>query len=189
MYIVYNCYYPVLSVNTYFQLQRKHHSSGWMERGMCKKIIQHTSEGGWYQAVAVDSKGLLAVTDGTNKCIHLILKDEGALLRSIGTGVLGSNLFGVAFDLNGNVWVTDYTNSKVVKLSQQGQLLQAMHQTGSEGVHFHDPFGVSVNHGGLIYVCDCDSHHVTVLDEDSTFLFMFGSQGNDQEYPVLHYCH
>ena len=128
-------------------------------------------EGGWYQAVAVDSKGLLAVTDVTNKCIHLILKDEATLLRSIGKGVLGSNLFGVAFDLNGNVWVTDYTNCKAVKLSQQGQLIQAMYQTGSDGVRFHNPFGVCVSQEGMIYI------------------YVYFKEILDQEYPDLHYCH
>ena len=130
-----------------------------------------------YQAVAVNSEGLLAVTDGENMCVHLLSKD-GALVRSIGKGVLDANMFGVAFDLKGNVWVTDWVSNKVVKLSQDGQLLQTICYAGSKSVNFRSPCGMSVSPEGLIYICYYGDHRVTVQDEESTFLFAFGSKGS-----------
>ena len=122
-----------------------------------------------------NSEGLLAVTDGENHCVHL-LTNKGALVRSIGKGVLGISLFGVAFDLKGNIWVTDSVNNKAVKLSQNGH--QTMHCTGSEDVHFRNPTGVSANQEGQIYICDSNNHRVTVHDEEGKFLSTFGSQGS-----------
>ena len=59
----------------------------WKNLGPCLKVIQHIKEGGSYNWVAVNSKGLLAVTDGANNRVHLLTK-EGALVRSIGEGIL-----------------------------------------------------------------------------------------------------
>ena len=154
----------------------KHPLRDWRKLGKCQKVIQHSPQG-WYDAVTVNSEGLLAVTDGPNHCFHL-LTTKGALVRSIREGVLGSVLYGVAFDMNGNVWVTDCSNNKLVKLSQSGQLVQTIHHTHSESDRFHGPAGVSVSQEGLIYVCDSGNHRITVHDEEGKFLFAFGTEGS-----------
>ena len=161
----------------YFHLQVKDPLRDWREIGECQKVIQHSPGGSGYQAVAVNSEGLLAVTDGGNRCVHLLSKD-GTLVRSIGKGVLGDQLLSVAFDLKGNVWVTEWGNHQVRKLSQDGRLLQTIHCVGSDDDHFNYPAGVSVSTEGLIYICDHDNHRVTVHDEDGKFLFSFGSEGS-----------
>ena len=143
---------------------------------MCQKVIQHSPGGGGYRAVAVNSEGLLTVIDGMGKCVHLLTK-EGALVRSIGKGVFSPFSPGVAFDLKGNVWIADYDNNKVVKLSQDGRLLQIIRHASSNGDCFSHPTSVSVS-PGLIYICDSGKHRVTVHDEEGKFLFAFGSKGS-----------
>ena len=130
-----------------------------------------------YYAVAVTSEGLLALTDLLCNCVHL-LTEEGTLLRSIGEGVLGGLLYGVAFDPRGNIWVTDCDNNKVVKLSLDGQILRTICRTSSGSVHLGNPSGVSVSAEGLIYVSDPDGCRVTVHDEEGKLLFAFGAKGN-----------
>ena len=146
--------------------------------GKCQKVIQHRPGGGWYSAVAVNSEGLLAVIDCTNTCIHL-LRTEGALVRSIGKGVLDGNLYGITFDLKGSIWVADHGNNKVLKLSQDGRLLRTIDHAGSKSDQFYYPIGVSVNPEGLVYICDNGNRRVTVHDEEGMFLFAFGSKGSD----------
>ena len=158
-------------------LQVRHTLRGWRKPGKCQKVIQHTPGGGPYYGVAVNSEGLLAVTDCTNDCIHLLRK-EGALVKSIGKAILGGYLGGITFDLKGNVWVADKGNNKVLKLSQDGQLLQTIDHAGSKSDHFNHPTGVSVSPEGLIYICDRYNHRVTVHDEEGVFLFAFGSKGS-----------
>ena len=160
------------------QLQVSHLPRDWRKLGKCQKVIQHTPGGGDYGGVAVSSEGLLAVTDATNNTnIHLFTK-EGALVRSIGKGVLGGDLWGITFDLKGNVWVADEGNNKVLKLSQDGRLLQTIDHAGSKSDHFNHPLGVSVSPEGLVYICDSCNHRVTVHDEEGMFLFAFGSKGS-----------
>ena len=86
-------------------------------------------------------------------------------------GVLGGWLSGVAFDLKGNVWVTDCSNNKVVKLSQDGRLLQTICHAGSESDRLSIPYGVSISPERMIYICDHGNHRVTVYDEEGKFLF------------------
>ena len=158
-------------------LQVKHPLRDWRKLGECQKVIKHSPEGSWYRAVAMNSEGLLAVTDEVNDCDHLLTK-EGALVRSVWKGVVGGRLSGVAFDLRGNVWIAGYRNNKVVKLSQDGRLLQTIRHAGSESDGLSSPRGVSVSPEGLIYICDSDNHRVTVYDEEGKFLFAFGSKGS-----------
>ena len=124
--------------------------------------------------MAVNSEGLLAVTDDRNKCVHLVSK-EGALVRSIGKGVLGGDLGGITFDLKGNVWLSDTSRHKVLKLSQDGRLLQTIDHAASD--HFNCPIGVSVSPEGLIYICDSGNHCVTIHNEEGKFQFAVGSKG------------
>ena len=154
----------------------KHPPRDWRKLGECKKVIQHSPGGGFYRAIAVNSKGPIAVADGVNRCVHL-LTNNGTLVRSIGKGVLSRALYGVSFDLKGNVWVSEYNNNKVVKLSQDGRLLQTIDHASSESDCFSNPIGVSVSAEGLIYICDRNNHRITVLDEEGKFLFAFGSKG------------
>ena len=129
--------------------------------------------------MAVNSEGLLAVTDDTDECVHLLSKD-GALVRSIGRGVLSRDLRGVAFDRKGNVWVADYDNNNVVNLSQKDDLLQTINHAGSD--ELHHPTGVAVSQEGLICVCDYGSNCVSVYDEEGKFLFTFRLPGSDPGY-------
>ena len=155
----------------------KHPLRDWRKLGECQKVIKHSLLGGMYAAVAMNSEGLLAVTHGGNKCVHLLTK-EGASVRSIGEETHGDILLGVAFDLKGNVLVAMYFRNKVVKLSQDGRLLQTICHAGSESDGLSGPRGVSVSAEGLIYICDSDNHRVTVYDEEGKFLFAFGSKGS-----------
>ena len=120
--------------------------------------------------MAVNREGLLAVTDDGNKCVHLLSK-EGTLVRSIGKGLLGYDLSGIAFDRIGNVWVTDFSSCKVLKFSQDGQLLQTIDHAGSNSDRFNHPTGVSVSPEGLIWICDSNKHRVTIHDEEGKFQF------------------
>ena len=156
-------------------LQVRHPLRDWRKLGKCQKIIQHRPGGGVYFGVAVNSDGLLAVTDGGKKRVHIFTK-EGTLMRPIGKGVLGATLSCFTFDLKGNVWVTD--SNKVRKFSQDSRLLQTIDHAGSKSDHFNRPDGVSVSPECLIYICDRGNHRVTVHDEEGMFQFAFGSKGN-----------
>ena len=155
----------------------KHPVKDWRKLRQCRKIIQHRPGGGEYWAVAVSSEGLLAVTDGECKCVHL-LTTNGTFVRSIGEKVLGGALFGVSFGLKGNVWAADGGNNRVIKLSQDGRPLQTIRHASSEGDPLYNTFSVSASPEGRIYICDRGNQRVTVHDDEGKFLFAFGSKGH-----------
>ena len=74
--------------------------------------------------------------------------------------------------------ITDWRNSKTLKLSQDGQLLRTIDHAGSKSDNLNCPEGVSVSPEGLVYICDSCNHRVTVHDEEGMFLFAFGSKGS-----------
>ena len=151
-------------------LQVRHPPRDRRKLGKCQKVIQHSRVGGRYTGVAGNREGLLAVTDDGNKCVYL-LSNGGALVRSIGKWLLGYDLSGIAFDCIGNVWVTDFSSCKVLKFSQDGQLLLTIDHTGSNSDRFNQPTGVSVSPEGLIWICDSNKHRVTIHDEEGKFQF------------------
>ena len=156
----------------------KHPLRDWRKLGECQ-VIQHSPGGSWYVDVKVNSEGLLALIDNTNKCVHLLTK-KGTLVRSIGKGVHGGLLYGVAFDPKGDVWMTDWLNNKLVKLSQDGQILQTIHHASGDSDRFIRPLAVSVSPDGLICICDSGNRRVTVHDEEGTYLYSFGFEGPQQ---------
>ena len=172
------CHVHVLLL-CYLQLLPKvrHPPRDWRKLDECQKVIRHRPQGGAYFAVAVNREGFLAVTEGGNGYIHLLTQDN-KLVRSVGEGVLGGSLLGVAFDLKGNIWVADCGRNKAVKLFPNGRLLNAVYHTGSQKDYFRKPCSMAVSPEGLVYICDYDSHRVTVHDEEGQFLFAFGSKGN-----------
>ena len=161
-------------------LQVRHTTRDWRKLGKCQKVIRHSPGGGGYVEVAVKSEGLLAVADGGNRCVYIFNK-EGTLVRSIGKGVLSSDLCGVTFDLKGNVWVTDWGCDRIFKLSQDGRLLQTIDHAEDKNYHFTSPGGLSASPEGLIYICDRGNLCVTVHDEEGMFLFAFGAKGSGPE--------
>ena len=50
-----------------YYLKVKHPLRDWRKLGRCQKVIKHSPEGGRYSAIAVNSEGLLAVTDYKNE--------------------------------------------------------------------------------------------------------------------------
>ena len=126
------CVHPplVLCALLMYYLQVRHPLRDWRKLGKCHKVIQHSPGGGEYVGVAVNSEGFVAVavTDDMNKCIHLLKANWwGPLGKEC---MLGSNLYAITFDLKGNVWVVDRSHKKVLKLSQDGQLLQTLDHEG-----------------------------------------------------------
>ncbi len=60
----------------------------------------------------------------------------------------------IAIDGDGNLWVTDTGNQRVLKFDQQGNLLAKFGSRGSEPGQFDEPVGIAVAPDGSIVVAD-----------------------------------
>jgi len=129
--------------------------------------------------VAVDSvAGLVYVADTWN---HRIQKFdlEGRFIAvwgafgDTGGGATGPGhtLYGprgLALDGDGNLWVTDTGNKRVLKFDPEGVLLGQWGGAGAEPGQFLEPVGIAIDVQGNIYVADVWNHRVQKFSSDFT---------------------
>ncbi|HXB63700.1 MAG TPA: 6-bladed beta-propeller [Solirubrobacteraceae bacterium] len=85
---------------------------------------------------------------------------------------------GEALDSSGNLWVTDFANSRIEKFSPTGLLQAAYGSYGSEPGQFEHPWGIAVNQSnGDVYVTDQGNYRVDEFSSTGKFIMSFGEKG------------
>lgn len=130
--------------------------------------------------IAIDSVGNLYVADSANQSIRKISPaGKVTTLAGGGPGTSGfadgtgttarfNNPTGVAVDSLGNVYVADYLNNRIRKITSQG-VVTTLAGSGDKGsvdgvgivVSFNRPIGIAVNNAGnIIYVADFEGNRI-----------------------------
>ncbi|HEX8959019.1 MAG TPA: PA14 domain-containing protein [Solirubrobacterales bacterium] len=81
---------------------------------------------------------------------------------------------GVAVDADGNVYVADTGNARVVKLSPVGEVLATWGQKGTGEGEFQEPVAVAVEPAGSILVLDAAEGYIQRFSPEGAFLARFG---------------
>ncbi len=85
------------------------------------------------------------------------------------------NAVSAATDASGNVWVTDYSNDRILKFSPAGVFLNSYGWEGYGPLGFRDPWGIAVNKTtGNVYVSDPGNNRVEELNSSGGFVRAFG---------------
>ncbi|HVS52478.1 MAG TPA: hypothetical protein VHD62_08995 [Opitutaceae bacterium] len=92
---------------------------------------------------------------------------------------------GIAADATGNVYITDHGNHRVQKfhVSNTGGVWSAQHLTtwggfGGANGQFNQPYGITLDASGVLWVADGFNHRLQRFDQNGTFLSFIGSQGS-----------
>ena len=91
--------------------------------------------------------------------------------------------WGIALDVQGNVYVADTWNHRIQKFDAEGKFLLEWGTGGmsTDGTdRFWGPRGVAVSPEGNVYVTDTGNRRVSVFGPQGEFLFVFDQQGEAQ---------
>ncbi len=150
----------------------------------------------WPQGVAVDSTGNVYVADDANDEVRKITPSgvvttlagsAGQQGSSDGTGSAARFYFplGVAVDSTGNVYVADWDNDEIRRITPSGvvtTLAGSAGQTGSSdgsgsAARFNEPYDVAVDSAGNVYVADYVNSEIRKITPSGVVTTLAGSAG------------
>jgi sugar lactone lactonase YvrE len=127
-------------------------------------------------AVTVDASGNIYIADTRNRRIRMVNTGINTIvagtgtLRSSGDGGLATSAMisdprGVAFDVSGNIYITDSNNSTSIITTVAGNRTAGYSADGGEAKSslLNRPEGIAVDASGNTYVCDTGNGRLRVL--------------------------
>jgi sugar lactone lactonase YvrE len=132
----------------------------------------------------VDREGHIWTTDNGN---HVLRKFDraGKLLATLGTeGKAGSGKEGfrspddLVFDSQGNLYVADAGNGRIVKLSAEGGYLSEWGSKGKGPGQFATAHSLAIDRQDRIYVGDRGNKRVQIFDSAGKYVAEWGGFGN-----------
>jgi len=147
-----------------------------------------SEEGKFYypRGIAISSEGSVYVSDSGNNRVQKFDPD-GNLMKTwgkFGFAWQGADMgkfdvpWGVATDLQGNLYISDTSNSRIQKFQSDGTPLIKWGRDGSYDGAFFFPRGLAVDFTGNIYVADEANNRVQKFDPRGNFLLKWGKEGN-----------
>ena len=147
--------------------------------------------------IAVDSSGVLYVSDSTDNTVRKVTTAGVATILAGKSGSLGATdgtgtaaLFrapaGLAVDAAGNVFVADTGNSTVRKITPAGAVTTLAGSSGNNGgtdgtgsaARFSSPADLALATGGTLYVADTGNHTVRQIDNAGAVTTRAGTAGS-----------
>lgn len=143
-------------------------------------------------AIALNQNGYLYIADTQNHRIRRLSPDNKTIETVAGTGEQGwqdgtalkARFFSprsLAFDTQGNLYISDGFNHCIRKLSTDGAVItvagnrQAGFRDGAAAqAQFHEPQGITVDAAGNLYVADTNNHRIRLLKASGTVSTLIG---------------
>jgi DNA-binding beta-propeller fold protein YncE len=136
----------------------------------------------WSPSDIVIFEDRLYVTDLPNGRVVVLDKSSGEEIQRFGRkGSSEGELFfptNIEADGEGNVYVSDTGNFRVVKFDPQGRFLKQFGSIGRAVGRFARPKGIALDFEGRLYVVDAAFENVQIFDPEGKLLLFFGSAGN-----------
>lgn len=134
-------------------------------------------------------KEKIFISDLKNHKIHIFDKLSGEQLSSFGKAGSkdGELLYPTNMELtdDGFLYISDTGNSRIWKVTQEGQFIKQFGKVGSGLGQFARPKGVAVDKTGRIYVVDAAFENIQVFNPEGKLLLFFGGKDNATDRLIL----
>ncbi len=90
----------------------------------------------------------------------------------------------LAIGPEGNIFLVDGVNSRVVVVDSNGRWKFAFGSEGTAKGHFRLPLGIDISDAGKVFIADTGNHRIQVFDLDGNFLYMFSVKTFPGELPA-----
>ncbi|XP_065914826.1 E3 ubiquitin-protein ligase TRIM71-like [Dysidea avara] len=141
-----------------------------------RKIVNDDGKMGCLLDIAFGKDGVWAVAD-SNNCVY-IFDDQETLIRKFGQSGTNNGQFqrpwGISFDANNDLYVTDYNNHRVQKFNINGTYLFQFGHCGSGNGQLSYPQGIAV-HNDKVFVADYGNCRISVFHLNGQFGHVIGS--------------
>ena len=131
------------------------------------------------RGIAVNSKGLIAVTDCDGDCIWIFDK-EGNYLRKIGDNLVSITFpSGITFINDSEILVAEELNCSIEQFNvHTGKKVKSFGRRGGKVGEFQNPMGVCMDSQGRVIISDFYNNRIQVFTKEYEPLFRFGAEGD-----------
>lgn len=141
-------------------------------------VRAYGAPGGWRPVDAVSFDDRLYVADMGHGIVTIFNRNSGEVVGTIGDkGEPSSRLdrpSNLAFDKEGNLYVTDVGRFQVVKFDRDGHFQMAFGKLGDNLGHFARPKGIALDRDGLLYAVDASFNNVQIFNDKGRLVMFFG---------------
>ncbi len=143
----------------------------------------------WPTAIATGINGRVYVADECRNDVQVWAPDGEFIERLDTDGCDLDGPSGLAVDPDGNLFVVDQGNARVMRFSPTGELRAAFGEKGAGDGQLDRPWGVTVTGHGDVYVADWGNRRVVRFDQDGKHVQTLGEPtaagpGYGREFPV-----
>ncbi len=144
--------------------------------------------------ITSDSGGNVYLADASNHTVRKVLTDGTVTTIAGKAGVLGAengigdnarfnSPAGVAVDSSGNIFVSDFANNSIRKITPTGEVSTLAGSLGPAGgstdgigslARFRQPRGIAIDANGIIYVADGANHTIRKIHPNGTVSTLAG---------------